>query len=238
MFLFLLLFAGAGVSQGSDIVEFVFSPTVDYRKINDHTPLGKSLKQIRDDYDTRRPGFRFGFLYSKALNPKLSIKSGINMVFTGTDSDSRVARFPSQHDGNGGHDPSLGDSEGEIIKTSETFYFIEIPLLLSYNQSKKKWKPIFEMGFSFNYLLGRRFSWEIDDESNSTYNSDFEDEVNRIQLSANVSLGMGYQINDAISLSIQPIIRYHLTPLFLGNNSNLSEYFYNYGFVLGLQKRI
>lgn len=116
---------------------------------------------------------------------------------------------------------------GEI---NQQFGFIEVPLEIEYVLIDKK--------FGLN-LIGGGSSLFLDKNrvdlvsGNSTTNLGEASNINNTSFSTNIGLGMGYQLNDKFSISLEPIFKYQLNTF--DNVNNVQPV--NFGIYSGLNLR-
>jgi len=224
-------------AQNSNSVELIINPSIDYRHLSSTAIHGQSVVSERNGLDNPRFGYRIAANYSLQLQNNFFLKSGLGFLSIGTISDERTLRWPSQNDGNGNFDPNSGQSEGDIFQTKESFQFLEMPLSIRYNPIRKKLRPIFEIGFGVNYLLGRKYIISVDGNS-SSLSSEIPSEINKLQISTNLSIGLEYQFKNKLSVLFQPLARYHITPMASGSDVTVKENLYSFGIVFGIRKYI
>ncbi|MFH4963753.1 hypothetical protein V8G69_02010 [Gaetbulibacter sp. M235] len=209
--------------------------------------LGKGSSidaQFNDNAKNGEVTMSYGIGASYAINNKLSIRSGINKVNLGYNTNNvvvfeSVGLTPSVSalkNINTGDNPdnislisgeSLSNANNEaFIKTSNTSInqslgYIEIPLEIEYAIINKK--------FGFNVIGG--FSSFI--LSNNELFSEFEgrrtkigeaSNLNKVSYSANFGLGINYKITKKIDLNLEPLFKYQINT-FNNTSGNFKPYF-------------
>lgn len=114
-----------------------------------------------------------------------------------------------------------------------TFSFLELPFAFRYQYDKKTFTPFVEFGINANYHL---ISFWKDDTGLKT---PFEGDVKGLNLVLAISVGANYSLNDQFDLFVQPVFRYHLTPIvtdfFVFTPDEVAN-LYNFGLELGLRR--
>jgi len=168
-------------------------------------------------------GGRFGFTFPSGMG----IKTGFNV--------SKVRRSFSYMDSDG-----IGmDTMGNTLSTTNTYTYVDIPLLFSYEMSG--FGPFYynvNAGVLFNMTFdgqGKFISPEgsIVDFTRGTTTSYIAYEKT-VGTSLYASFGMHYVINDLFDFVIEPNIRYSLGPL-TTNNYPLDEKYTTVGLITGLR---
>jgi hypothetical protein len=206
---------------------------------------GSSLDaQFNDNTKNGEVTMSYGVNASYAINNKLSIRSGINKVNLGYNTNNVVvfeaigiqSNMNALKNINTSDSPdnislisgeSLIDTNNEtFIKTSNTSInqslgYIEIPLELEYAIIDKK--------FGFNIIGG--FSSFI--LSNNELYSEFEGRrtkigeatnLNKMSYSANLGLGLNYKITKKLDLNLEPLFKYQINT-FNNTSGNFKPYF-------------
>lgn len=209
--------------------------------------LGKGSSidaQFNDNAKNGEVTMSYGIGASYAINNKLSIRSGINKVNLGYNTNNVVVfesvglnpSVSALKNINTSNNPdnislisgeSLSNANNEnFIKTSNTSInqslgYIEIPLEIEYAIINKK--------FGFNVIGG--FSSFI--LSNNELFSEFEgrrtkigeaSNLNKVSYSANFGLGINYKITKKLDLNLEPLFKYQINT-FNNTSGNFKPYF-------------
>ncbi len=135
-------------------------------------------------------GGRFGVLYSHQKEGAIAYKTGLNFSVMGEKFDLSNAQWGTQHNGNGGIDPSL-PGENTIDAFTNHYYLLEVPFLVHFDfRQKTKWIPYGEIGVAGNILLGEK--------------SRFFSGTPRFLPSAIANLGIQYEYKPSQYLFVQP----------------------------------
>lgn len=134
-FLFLLL-PFIGSSQMRSSFDLVMGIEHSYRKL---TGGSVEFMQTRDDKETGKSNWRFGFNYNRRLTEKLFLKTGARLASVGFNGEKRMLKWPSEIDSNGAWtpDPTLIHEYQEI----NDYWFFEIPIIGRYEFGGKKLIP-------------------------------------------------------------------------------------------------
>jgi hypothetical protein len=103
--------------------------------------------------------------------------------------------------------------EPGVITAEQYFEFIEVPFVCSYKIVDRKWDIDVSSGLWANFLVGN--------EAYATYNDTFTvegetDDINSFNYSASLAVGFAYPFGKHLSINMQPLFKYYLTPI----NSN------------------
>jgi hypothetical protein len=201
---------------------------------------GSSLDaQFNDNTKNGEVTMSYGVSASYAINNKLSIRSGINKVNLGYNTNNVVVFESVGIQSNASAlrnidtDISLISGESLRVETNETFIktsntsinqslgYIEIPLEIEYAIINKK--------FGFNVIGG--FSSFI--LSSNELFSEFEGQrtkigeatnLNKVSYSANLGLGLNYKITKKLDLNLEPLFKYQINT-FNNTSGNFKPYF-------------
>ena len=206
---------------------------------------GSSLDaQFNENSKSGEVTMSYGVSASYAFNKKLSIRSGINKVnlgyntnnvivfeSIGLSSNSRALKNVDTN--NSGENFSLisGESVSNIvnepfIKTSNTSVnqslgFIEIPLEIEYALINKKLGFNIIGGFS-SFILSNN---ELFSEFNGNRTRIGEaTNLNKVSYSANFGLGLNYKITKKLDLNLEPLFKYQINT-FNNTSGNFKPYF-------------
>lgn len=186
----------------------------------------------------------YGLSAKYALNNKISIRSGINRVNLGYNTNDvivfqsvGVSSSSLQNVNNSGDDDVSVISAESInsLKSLESFTttnttinqtlgYIEIPLEIQYILSDKKLGVNVIGGFSSFFLSNNEIISEAENGNRSFLGE--ANNINKISYSANFGLGLNYQVSKKIDLNLEPMFKYQIntfkntsgsfTPFFIG----------------------
>lgn len=209
--------------------------------------LGKGSSIDAQFIDNSKNGeltMSYGVSASYTINNKLSVRSGINkvnlgyntnnvVVFESIGSKSSLNSLKNADINNGASanfsvisSERLDALDNTLVKTSETsinqsFGYIEIPLEIAYAIVNKK--------FGFHVIGG--FSSFI--LSNNALFSEFKGSqtrigeatnLNNVSYSANFGLGLSYQLTKKLDLNLEPLFKYQINT-FNNTSGNFNPYF-------------
>lgn len=208
---------------------------------------GSSIhSQLAENDKTGEVNMSYGINVSYAVNNKLSIKSGINRVnlgyntndiiiyenVTGTNNNSDLFRnikpkenlpqlsFVSGNDFAFAQSPSIVPNESNVLLNQEmTFY--EIPLELKYKLSDKKLGFSVVGGFSTFILNDNKVFYELRSETTELGEAT---NINDVSYSANVGFGLNYNISKTMSLNLDPMFKYQINT-FNNTSGDFKPYF-------------
>ena len=206
---------------------------------------GSSLDaQFNENSKNGEVTMSYGVSASYALNNKLSIRSGINKVNLGYNTNnvivfesiglsSKSSALRNVDTYNPGGNISIISAESinninnePFIKTSNTSVnqslgFIEIPLEIEYALVNKKFGFNIIGGFSSFILSNNELFSEFD--GNRTLIGEATN-LNKVSYSANFGLGLNYKITKKLDLNLEPLFKYQINT-FNNTSGNFKPYF-------------
>ncbi|NMH89263.1 hypothetical protein [Flavivirga algicola] len=182
----------------------------------------------------------YGIAASYAINKKLSVRSGINRVNLGYNTNNVVAfqsvgvasssralqnvssvkTSDNTSNSLSADNVSLVSSESfnsadipEAFSTSNTSInqdlgYIEIPLEIQYALSDKKLGVNLIGGFSSFFLSNNKIFSESESGTRTLIGK--ANNINKISYSANLGLGLNYQVSKKIDLNLEPMFKYQI----------------------------
>jgi hypothetical protein len=114
----------------------------------------------------------------------------------------------------------------------QRFEYIEVPLFVRYKLIDKNWDMDMLGGFSANMLVGNGVY--LNNGSENSYVGKTKD-MSRLNYSASMGFGMGYQLTNKIELRVEPQIKYYLKSL--SNNPDVHFKPYSIGIYTGVSYR-
>lgn len=206
---------------------------------------GSSLDaQFNENSKSGEVTMSYGVSASYALNKSLSIRSGINKVNLGYNTNNVIVfesiglssnsnALKNVDTNNSGENFSLISGENvsnlinePFIKTSNTSVnqslgFIEIPLEIEYALINKKFGFNIIGGFS-SFILSNN---ELFSEFNGNRTRIGEaTNLNKVSYSANFGLGLNYKITKKLDLNLEPLFKYQINT-FNNTSGNFKPYF-------------
>ena len=206
---------------------------------------GSSLDaQFNENSKSGEVTMSYGVSASYALNKKLSVRSGINKVNIGYNTNnvivfesiglsSKTSALRNVDTYNPGGNISIISAESinnlnnePFIKTSNTSVnqslgFIEIPLEIEYALINKKFGFNIIGGFS-SFILSNN---ELFSEFNGNRTRIGEaTNLNKVSYSANFGLGLNYKITKKLDLNLEPLFKYQINT-FNNTSGNFKPYF-------------
>lgn len=188
----------------------------------------------------------YGITASYAINEKLSVRSGINRVNLGYNTNNVVV-FQSvglgastnalknvNSNGNGDNDVSIISGENlntneipQSLATSNTsinqaFGYIEIPLEIQYALLNKKFGINVIGGFSSLFLNNNEIYSEGENGSRTFLGE--ANNINKISYSANFGLGLNYKVSKKLDLNLEPMFKYQINT-FNNTSGDFKPYF-------------
>ena len=179
----------------------------------------------------------YGISASYAINKKLSVRSGINRVNLGYNTNNVVAfqtvgissssrslqnvnAIKKNNTSNSPDNVSLVSAESfnandipESFSTSKTSInqdlgYIEIPLEIQYALSNKKLGVNLIGGFSSFFLNNNKIFSESEGGARTLLGK--ANNINKVSYSANFGLGLNYQVSKKIDLNLEPMFKYQI----------------------------
>ena len=183
----------------------------------------------------------YGVSASYAINNKLSVRSGINRVNLGYNTNdvivfqsTGVSSSALQNVNNGGSDVSVISAESlNTAKSLESFTtantsinqalgYIEVPMEIQYALSDKKLGINVIGGFSSFFLSNNEIFSEAEN-GNRTFLGEANN-INKVSYSANFGLGLNYQVSKKIDLNLEPMFKYQINT-FKNTSGNFTPFF-------------
>ena len=211
---------------------FDFIGGIDYGYRNLSAPSESSSVTFRDDNELGKINYRIGLNLNQKITEKIFFKTGVRFVITGY--KERKMDFPGVDVISDINTPVFPGGEGQIFRN---FSFIELPIIVRYEFSKKKFTPFMELGVSPALYLSNRIKF-ITEINPGIFNSKGKDnrDFSTLHLVSVVSFGGNYFINEKLQLFAQPTFRYHFTRLI--EESTIRENLWSLGLEFGVRKRI
>ncbi|WP_298555770.1 outer membrane beta-barrel protein [uncultured Algibacter sp.] len=185
----------------------------------------------------------YGISASYAINKKLSIRSGINRVNLGYNTND-VAVFQSvgltsnssalQNVSSRSNADDISVISTETLKNTPKSFastnasinqalgYIEIPLEIQYTLSDKKFGVNLIGGFS-SFFLNNNEIFSEEDNGARTFLGEANN-INDISYSANFGLGLNYKVSKKFDLNLEPIFKYQFNT-FNNTSGNFSPFF-------------
>ena len=192
----------------------------------------RTIFEIRQQ-EQAKTGVRFGFNYNKRLAKNLVFKTGLRYASKGYKSEKKGGlRYESEY-ATGVYvlDPSLVHEYQYVYN----YWFLELPLAVRFELSKKKFSPYIETGLSPSLYLTNNVTRKTNVGSQTMFNGTAEKDFNKIHLAGFLAVGANYTIKDKLQFFAQPNFTYHLTQL---RNSSIHEYLYNFGIEIGVRRKL
>jgi len=184
----------------------------------------------------------YGISTSYAINKRVSVRSGINSVNLGyntndvvvfhsvgvnkstsalrnVDGTSSTVSLLSSETLNSDAPLSITSSNAEI---NQNLRYIEIPLEIQYALSDKKFGVNLIGGFSSFFLNTNEIFYEQENGARRYLGE--ANNINKISYSANLGLGLNYKVSEKFGLNLEPIFKYQFNT-FNNTSGNLSPYF-------------
>ena len=235
LFLFLSapLFSFSQVKSSVDLVGGVEYSNRYLNNTSDDPAIQAVFEQRKGE--AGKMNFRVGFNYNRRLTDRWWIKSGLRLASVGYRS-AKIdnLQWPSEFDPVTGAytpDPTLPHE----LQTSTDYWFVEIPVMGRFEMGQGKWRPFVELGVSPLIYLSTRARQVTDIDAMSSFRRNIFGNFNGFHLSGNVSAGVLYLASERWTVFLQPVFRYHFTPLY---DAAIREHLYNAGVEVGLRREI
>ena len=213
---------------------------------------GSSIdSQFNNNTKTAETNMSYGISASYAVNKKLSIRSGINKVNLGYNTNNVVvyetiaksassslvnnasAVKTSPENTNTPDNITLVSAEnfeaskaGTLVSNSNTsinqsFVYIEVPLEIQYMLSDKKLGVNVIGGFSSFFLSDNELFSDFEGSRTSIGEAT---NINKVSYSANLGLGFQYKFSKKLNLNLEPMFKYQINT-FNNTSGNFTPYF-------------
>lgn len=202
--------------------------------------------QFNSNSKTGEVNMSYGINASYAINEKLKVRSGVNKVNLGYNTNN-IVTYQSvglssgmgaiqnlKVNTNNGTFESMSIISGENInarpesfKTTNTsinqsFAYIEVPLELQYALINKKLGVNLISGFSSFFLSDNKIYSEAETGSRTLLGE--ANNINNISYSANFGVGINYQVSKKIDLNLEPMFKYQIKT-FDNTSGDFNPYF-------------
>ncbi|WP_136482585.1 PorT family protein [Cognatitamlana onchidii] len=197
--------------------------------------------QFNNNAKTGDVNMSYGIATSYAINKKLKIRSGINKVNLGYNTNDIIV-YQSNGVGSSAlrnvnesstslavaSDQSIesNSSLNTVISTNssinQSFGYIEVPLEVQYTFVDKRVGINVIGGFSSFFLESNEIYSEIDNGTRSYLGE--ANNINDISYSANVGLGLNYRFSKKIDLNLEPTFKYQFNT-FSNTSGNFTPFF-------------
>ena len=179
--------------------------------------------ELRNDMESARFGFTSGFTAKYQFRPRFALESGLQFVDKGDkhkfDSDDFVTIDPDTDP----TDPSIPE-KGKI---KYHYYYVSVPLKVSYYLLQKDFDLFLTLGASADYFLtGRQKSIVHFPEETQRESNKIDGNVNPFSVVGFAGFGIEKNIAQHLQFRLEPLFRYSLTPLAEGL---LNEHSYSFG---------
>lgn len=182
----------------------------------------------------------YDFGMAMALPSKHSRKEwllGLRFMTYGDKSESGGLRWGSQHNGQGGFDPSLPSLEDiSKIEYKSSQYYMETPIAFRYYFFDGKIRLFAQASAGPSVYLTYRNAREIelnDGSSQASVQTGYDGNIRKLNAMAGLSLGMEMPVSSKLSVSLNPQAQ---TQLFsIASNSTTGAKWYAYGIRAGLR---
>ncbi len=241
IFLSLFLLPLFCISQINTSIDFVGG--IDYSYRNMKTVKNSSFSdslivRLFDEDEIGKTNFRIGFNFNKRISKNTFFKTGIRFVSTGYQRkyDANEFRWGNQQTG-GVFNPDLPGDLPTLSKLIYNYTFIEIPLVVRYEFSQKKFTPFVELGVAPSLFLKGRTKFVDNDGKVQTNEYDpVITDFSQINFVGVLSFGGNFNVNEGLQFFVQPAFRYHFTRLF--KEGSVKEFLWNAGLEIGIRKRL
>lgn len=225
-----------GFSQINQAIDFISGIEYSYRNLttSSEEEIVVEIMENRDDKESGRFNWRFGFNYNLRLSNKIFLKTGLRLASVGYKGKKKTGlRWGSEHDGMGGWipDPNLPHE----IQLVYDYWFTEIPIAGRFEINQKKLTPFFELGISPSIYMTTRIKSITDIGADSEFQNGDVQNFNKFHVVGFISFGLNYALNDKFQIFGQPTFRYHITKLV---DAPINEHLFNYGVEIGIRKKI
>ena len=235
--LLIMCFALIGCfGQANSSFDFVIGVDRSFRTVSstEESLEATAVLEARAQEEAKQ-NWRIGANYRKEISDHVYLKLGARLTSVGylvTDNSDLI--WGIQHDGMGGFDPTIPSEEADFGNIYNDYWFVELPITVGYIKSVNKFSFYAEAGLSPNIYLTTLTKVEVGDEVTKDFQG--TPNIRRGQLSGVVALGALYNLNEQLSVFVQPSYRYHLTNI--ANEGFINEHLYSYGVEFGLRKNL
>jgi len=214
-------------AQQKSSLDIIIGGDHSYRLIApaDDNPFRPDAVQDQNELEIPNQSWRVGVHYNHRLGKRLYLKTGLQFSTLGYKTREISIADPSEPD------PAFGGAEA--IQIYYDYFYLQAPLMVRMEASKGKWSPFFETGLMGSFLLGYRQRIVSEIETQTSSDPTLRELFNPVQLTGVASVGMRYQMTNRLQVFIQPVFRFHATPIFV---TTIRENQYTAGIELGVRR--
>ena len=209
---------------------------------------GSSIdSQFNSNSKTGEVNMSYGITASYAINEKLSVRSGINRVNLGYNTNNVIVfqsvglgsstnSLKNVNSGNNSGGDNVSIISGENINSSaipdsfesyntsinQAFGYVEIPLEGQYTITNKKLGINVIGGFSSLFLSNNKLYSEAENGSRTFLGE--ANNINKMSYSANFGLGLNYKVSKKLDLNLEPMFKYQINT-FNNTSGDFKPYF-------------
>jgi len=165
------------------------------------------------------------------FNNKVRMESSGNLLMNASAGVIEIENLPASVRVSSLLESTAGSNE--LLLTSDefeqSFEYIEIPLLVRYQLADRVWNVHMLGGFSTNILVGNNVYLK---NGNGDSHIGKTKDMNHLNYSATLGVGLGYQLTNKIQLHVEPRLKYYLQSL--SNNPDVNFKPYSIGIYTGV----
>lgn len=215
----------AGFTQMNSSWDIIAGVDYSYRYLSATESGPQSVVKVRNEIESGKLNWRLGFNFNKRITVNTFFKTGLRLASVG---------YVYKKE-----DLTWGPNEPEPINTvriSDDFWFIEIPLVVRFENAKNKFSPFLEIGISPSVYLSTLVSTKYDSEKTIGFRRGVQfHEINNFHLVSTFAFGANYNYSEKVQFFAQPTLRFHLTRLV---KAPVNAYLYNAGLEMGVRWRL
>lgn len=228
----LLLYAGLATSQNSWSIGIDYYPNYSEDK--------SERLMLVSEKESPKFSNSIGFSLSRQLGQRWLLASGLGYANMGRRYTSNELRWGTQHNGNGGFDPTLPpgeDIEGIVIEYN--YDYIELPLKLQYSPITGPWRLYLSGGILLRAFLTERYIivQGLGDLGEIVARENNVTDINPLALALQSGLGLERTLAGRYHLFLEPRVQLNY---FSGQSfgNDFQGKYLSYGAAVGLRLRL
>jgi hypothetical protein len=181
------------------------SPDISYRTYKDKSGANASLIQLLKDTENPKAGFTGGFNACYNINSRIGFEAGLQYSNKGYQTVKIPLTYISQK-----------PTDPVTARFLYSLHYIDIPLKVNFTLGNSKLRFFGSTGLVTNVFIRERTTeWREYKEPPGTkeYKFSYRDSRKRVILSAMISAGICWQLNEKMNIRIEPTYRRSITPI-------------------------
>lgn len=218
----------------------VVSPDLTYRILCNRNgdAVSNYIEDDRNAKETPKPGVTAGFTFGYRFTQAVGIETGIMYSDKGYQAKKRGLTYGDMIDPRYGFVYSTsGTNSPTKVRFVYDFHYVGIPVKANFRFGGHQWKGIATIGAIAEFLTASTNTAALFYENGPADRSTemASDDFKVFNLSATVSAGVEYTINESMSVRVEPTFRFGALPII---DAPITSYLYSAGLQIGYYYRL